>query len=145
MEAWGERIYSSYSFMTSAVDGGEWSASHPGHALLWGREPQYPFYRRLGGPSASVDTEDRGKISFLFGGSNLDSPVVQSSQTLLTELPRLPTIFITSTYFTMKGNYMYVKQQPGIKKPINLYIAQQCCSLSTDIFIMFNAQVLQVF
>jgi hypothetical protein len=25
----GERIYSSYSFQTSALDGGEWSASRP--------------------------------------------------------------------------------------------------------------------
>jgi hypothetical protein len=27
--AWGERRYSSYSFLTSALDGGEWSASAP--------------------------------------------------------------------------------------------------------------------
>jgi hypothetical protein len=27
----GERIYSSYSITTSALDGGEWSASRPGH------------------------------------------------------------------------------------------------------------------
>jgi hypothetical protein len=31
--AWGERRYSSYSFTTSALDGGEWSASRPGCAL----------------------------------------------------------------------------------------------------------------
>jgi hypothetical protein len=30
---WGERRYSSYSFLTSALDGGEWSVSHPGRAL----------------------------------------------------------------------------------------------------------------
>jgi hypothetical protein len=29
MEAQGERRYSSYSFTTSALDGGEWSASRP--------------------------------------------------------------------------------------------------------------------
>jgi hypothetical protein len=28
-QAQGERSYSSYSFMTSALDGGEWSASLP--------------------------------------------------------------------------------------------------------------------
>jgi hypothetical protein len=32
-EAQGERRYSSYSFTTSALDGGEWSASRPGLAL----------------------------------------------------------------------------------------------------------------
>jgi hypothetical protein len=29
----GERRYSSYSFLTSALDGGEWSASRPGRSL----------------------------------------------------------------------------------------------------------------
>jgi hypothetical protein len=29
MEAQGERMYSSYSFTTSALDGGEWSALRP--------------------------------------------------------------------------------------------------------------------
>jgi hypothetical protein len=31
--AWGERRYSSYSFSTSALDGGEWSASRPGRSF----------------------------------------------------------------------------------------------------------------
>jgi hypothetical protein len=30
---WGQRRYSSYSYLTSALDGGEWSASRPGRAL----------------------------------------------------------------------------------------------------------------
>jgi hypothetical protein len=34
----GERLYSSYSFLTSALDGGEWSASRPGRALPRGKE-----------------------------------------------------------------------------------------------------------
>jgi hypothetical protein len=36
----GERRYSSYSFTTSALDGGEWSASRPGRAFIpGGRTP----------------------------------------------------------------------------------------------------------
>jgi hypothetical protein len=41
----GGEGYSSYSFTTSALDEGEWSASHPGRALLttqqavWASEP----------------------------------------------------------------------------------------------------------
>jgi len=31
--AWGERRYSSYLFLSSALDRGEWSASRPGRAL----------------------------------------------------------------------------------------------------------------
>jgi hypothetical protein len=46
----GERRYSSYSFSTSALDGGEWSASRPGRDLTRGKDPRYPLYRRLGGP-----------------------------------------------------------------------------------------------
>jgi hypothetical protein len=38
----GERRYSSYSFLTSALEGSEWSASLPGHALPPGEEPPVP-------------------------------------------------------------------------------------------------------
>jgi hypothetical protein len=48
----GERRYSSYSFTTSALDGGEWSATRPGRALPLGNGPLYPLYRRLGGPQS---------------------------------------------------------------------------------------------
>jgi hypothetical protein len=48
----GERRYSSYSVLTKTLDGGE--GQH--HARLyftpWGRDPQYPLYRRLGGPQS---------------------------------------------------------------------------------------------
>jgi hypothetical protein len=40
---WGERRYSSYSFLTSALDGGEWSASRPGRTLPPGKEPPVPI------------------------------------------------------------------------------------------------------
>jgi hypothetical protein len=32
-----------YSFLTSAIDGGEWSASRPGRALPPGKEPPVPI------------------------------------------------------------------------------------------------------
>jgi hypothetical protein len=35
--------------MTSALEGGEWSAACPGHTLPPGKT-RYPLYRRLGGP-----------------------------------------------------------------------------------------------
>jgi hypothetical protein len=37
------------SFLTSAPDGGEWSASRSG-SLPLGKKPKYPLDRRLGGP-----------------------------------------------------------------------------------------------
>ena len=38
-----------YSFMTAALEGGEWSAARPGRNLPPAKT-RYPFYRRLGGP-----------------------------------------------------------------------------------------------
>jgi len=48
----GGEKYSSYSFLTSALDGGEWSASRPGRALPLGKDLRYPLDRRLGGPQS---------------------------------------------------------------------------------------------
>jgi hypothetical protein len=70
----GERMYSSYSFTTSALDGGEWSASRPGHALPPGKDPRYPLYGGWMGPSAGLDTEVTGKILLPLPGINLRSP-----------------------------------------------------------------------
>jgi hypothetical protein len=38
----GERRCSSYSFLTTALEGGEWSASRSGRALPPGKEPPVP-------------------------------------------------------------------------------------------------------
>jgi hypothetical protein len=50
--AWGERSYSFYSFLTSALERGERSASRPGLALPRGKDLRYPLYRRLGRPQS---------------------------------------------------------------------------------------------
>jgi hypothetical protein len=44
--------YSSYLFLTSALDEGEWSASRHSRALPPGNNRQYPLDRRLGGPQS---------------------------------------------------------------------------------------------
>jgi hypothetical protein len=46
----GERMYSSYSFLTLALHGGEWPLSRPGSNLLPEKDPQYPLHRKLDGP-----------------------------------------------------------------------------------------------
>jgi len=38
-----------HTFLTLALDGGEWSASHPSHFTPWIKTP---LYRRLGGPQS---------------------------------------------------------------------------------------------
>jgi len=35
-----------------ALDGGEWTAPRPGHALPQGKDPWYPLNRRLDGPQS---------------------------------------------------------------------------------------------
>jgi hypothetical protein len=67
---WGERRYSSYSYLTSALDGGEWSASRPGRALTPGKGPLIPWV----GPRFGLDAEARRKILCLCRGSNPDRP-----------------------------------------------------------------------
>jgi hypothetical protein len=58
----GERMYLSYSFTTSALDGGEWSASRPGRALApRERTPDTHCTGGWVGPRAGLDTEARGK------------------------------------------------------------------------------------
>jgi hypothetical protein len=56
-----ERRYSSYSFSTSALDGGEWSASRPDRAL-----PPVPIVQE--------DTEATGKILSPLPGIEPRSP-----------------------------------------------------------------------
>jgi hypothetical protein len=43
----GEEVYS-YSYVTSVVDGGEWSASRPGCALPPGKGPPVPIGQEAG-------------------------------------------------------------------------------------------------
>jgi hypothetical protein len=42
-------------FLISALDGGEWSASHPGRFTSGGNQPRYPLDRRLGGPQSQSE------------------------------------------------------------------------------------------
>jgi hypothetical protein len=80
----GERRYSSYSFSTSALDGGEWSASRPGRALAPRKGP--PSTHCTGGwvgLRAGLDTEARRKILLPLPGIKPRSPCRPArSQTL---------------------------------------------------------------
>jgi hypothetical protein len=67
----GDRRYSSYSFLTSALDGGELSVSRSGRDLAPGKG--VPIVQEAGVcPRAGLNTEAGGKILCLCRGSNPD-------------------------------------------------------------------------
>jgi hypothetical protein len=76
----GERRYSSYSYLTSALDGGEWLASRHGRALPPGKGPPVPIGQEAAWAPEPVWTQRLEKIFFLCQGSNPGRPV--RSQTL---------------------------------------------------------------
>jgi hypothetical protein len=75
-EAKGERRDCSYSFFTSALDGGEWSASRKGCALAPGKDPSVPTVYEAGWASDLVWTQRLEEKSFASAGDR--NPVVQS-------------------------------------------------------------------
>jgi hypothetical protein len=76
--AWWERRYSSYSFYSLALDGGEWSASRLGRALAPGKGPPVPIVQETGWAPEPVWTQRLEDKSFrICRGSNLDRPFVQ--------------------------------------------------------------------
>jgi hypothetical protein len=73
----GERRYSSYSFTTSALDGGEWPASCPGRALPPGTGPTVPIGHEAGWAPEPVWTQRIEEKSFASAGNR--TPIARSS------------------------------------------------------------------
>jgi hypothetical protein len=72
----GERRYSSYSFLTSAIYEGEWTTSRPGRVLPPGKEPPVPTGQEAGWAPEPVWTE---RLEEKSSASVRDrTPVVQS-------------------------------------------------------------------
>jgi hypothetical protein len=75
MESQGARSYSSHSFSTSALDGGEWSASRSGRSLPPGKGPPVPIVQEAGWAPEPVWTQRlEEELSFLCQGSKPRSP-----------------------------------------------------------------------
>jgi hypothetical protein len=98
----GERKYSSYPFLTSALDSGEWSVSRPGRAVVLGRGPLVPTVQRLGGVPELVWTQRLQEKSFrLCHGSKLNRPVIQPIARHYADwATRLTVVFLLIIYST---------------------------------------------
>jgi hypothetical protein len=70
-------MYSSCSFLTSALDGGEWSASRPGRALLQGKGPPIPIGQVAGWATEPVWTQRLEEKSFASASDR--TPIARSS------------------------------------------------------------------
>jgi hypothetical protein len=99
--AWVERRYSSYSFSTSALDGGEWSASRPGRAFAPEKGTPVPIVQEAGWAPEPVWTQRLEEKSICqCRGSNLDRPVVQPVARHCTAwATRLTACFSTNHYY----------------------------------------------
>jgi hypothetical protein len=74
MEPQGESIYSSYSFATSALDGGEWSASRPRRNLPPRKGPPVPIVQEAGWAPEPVWTQRLEENLFSLSGIEPWSP-----------------------------------------------------------------------
>jgi hypothetical protein len=87
--------------MTSALDGGEWSVSHPGHTLALGKGPPVPIGQEAGWAPELVWTQRLEEKSFrLCRGSNPNRLVVQPEDRHYTDCanPAPTTCYIMSNF-----------------------------------------------
>jgi hypothetical protein len=73
----GEKMYSSYSFLTSALDCSEWSASRLSRVLPSGKETPVPIVQEAGWAPEPVWTQRLEEKSFVYARDR--TPIVQSS------------------------------------------------------------------
>jgi hypothetical protein len=88
---WGVEVQL-HTFLTPALDGGEWSA-HPLAAFSQEKSPQYPLDRRQGGPQSWCGCGGEEKNPFLNWELNPAHPA-HSLVIALTELPQLHLTYI---------------------------------------------------
>jgi hypothetical protein len=81
----GEWRYSSMHSLTSALDGGEWSASRPGRFPPRDRAPGTHWIGGWVGPRAGLDAVSKRNVPTLCRESNPDHPIVQSIVSCYTD------------------------------------------------------------
>jgi hypothetical protein len=85
MKVYGGVDVYNHIFLTSALDGGEWSAPRPCRFTPGERVPGFPLDRRLGGPQNRSGQCGEVKILDPTGTPNSDPSVVQTACSLNTD------------------------------------------------------------
>jgi hypothetical protein len=83
-----EKRYSSYSFLTLALDGSEWSALSPGSPLPPGKGPRYPLDKKVGRLQGWYGYRCLRINTFPLSGIEPRSSSLNETLTILTVLPQ---------------------------------------------------------
>jgi hypothetical protein len=104
----GERRYSSHSYLTLALDGGEWSASCPSRALPPGKGPLVPIGLEAGWAPEPVWTQGLEEKSSAPAGDRtpIVQPIVRHHTVWATAAPNVMGIMY---YFLIQVQYSYVQ------------------------------------
>jgi hypothetical protein len=102
MEALGESRFSSCSFLTSALDGGEWSASRAGRALPPGKGPPVPTVQEGWDPEP-VWTQSLEEKSSVGDRTPIIQSVVRHYAAWATSAPKGTVVVMK--YYNLKRHY----------------------------------------
>jgi hypothetical protein len=103
-------MYSSYSFLTLALDRGEWSASRPGCAIPPAKDPWYTLDRRLGG-SQLVWTQRLQEKLFVPAGDR--TPIVIRKIFQPSKVPtKIYIIYCTHIFFKINMSLIQTTAPP---------------------------------
>jgi hypothetical protein len=127
MEAQGERLYSSYSLTTPALDGGERSESRPGRALPPGKGSPVLIGQEAGWPQSRSGQRLEEKCHASAGErTSIARSSSRWSDTMLTELPRLHHVMLPHNTYT----HTHTHTHTHIHTYIHIHTHTEICEIS---------------
>jgi hypothetical protein len=99
-----------HAFLTSALGGGELSASRLGRFTHGERAPLHPLDRRLSGTQSGSGRDGEEKKNPFRVSARNQTPVVQVLKlvTILTELPKLPLVPVVCNFLLLLGLFVWI-------------------------------------
>jgi hypothetical protein len=131
----GEQRYSSTHSLTSALDGGEWSASWPGRFTPRERDPDSHWIGGWMGHRTGMDTVSKRKIPSPCRDLNPDHPIVQPIVSRYTDCAILA---LCSSYRQVKIRNGNISYRTVI--PFRLKIQLQKCGFKICALFLLSAK-----